>query len=68
MADENVWGTLAEMMIVSEYTGILLIVGVAVLATFIFWRRTFVMTRVLLGVGCLAAAGALYFGYAATLG
>jgi hypothetical protein len=64
---DNVWGTLAEMMIVSEYTGILLILGLGVFATFIFWRHSFVRTRIILGIGLLAAAGALYFGYAATL-
>jgi hypothetical protein len=67
MAD-NVFGTLAEMMIVSQYTGILLVIGLIILGSLIFWRGGWVRTRLIIGLLFLIGAGVLYFGYAATLG
>jgi hypothetical protein len=66
MAD-NVFGVLGEMMIVSYYTGIMLLIGGALLVSCLVWRGALFRLRLILGIIFLVGAGALYFGFAGTL-
>jgi hypothetical protein len=68
LVSDNPFGVIGEAMIVSTYTGIFLLVGVALLGSCLIFRKVLLRTRIVLGVVSLLVAAVLYFGFAASIG
>ncbi|MDD3092131.1 MAG: hypothetical protein PHG80_10945 [Methanoregulaceae archaeon] len=57
---ENVFGVLGEIMVVTQYIGIFLLIGVILVFSLIVWRGALVKTRIIGAVACFIIAMLLF--------
>ncbi len=57
---ENVFGVLGEIMVVTQYMGIFIIIGLILLFSVVVWRGALVKTRLVARVLCFIIAILLF--------
>ncbi len=57
---ENVFGVLGEIMVVTQYMGIFILIGIVLIFSLIVWRGALVKTRILGALACFVIALLLF--------